>query len=97
MADRKTVVQVKFRLREGLIDKLTKAAKAKDHSLNEEVERRLEQSFDKEDQAALVQQVATAAATSALQKVGLDPEGNSTEGISVIWPKKAAGEGGGKG
>src|SRR5262249_34481947 len=99
MGDRKTVVQVKFRLREGLIDKLTKAAKAKDHSLNEEVERRLEQSFEKEEVAALVQQVASAAATSALQKVGLnlDPEGNPTEEFSVIWNKKAAREGGGKG
>jgi hypothetical protein len=43
--DRKTIVQVKFRMRKDLLGKITKAAKTADRSVNEEIEERLEQSF----------------------------------------------------
>jgi hypothetical protein len=45
-ADRKSVVQVKFRLRKDILKQVEKAAKAADRSVNEEIERRVEQSFD---------------------------------------------------
>jgi hypothetical protein len=45
MADRRSVIQVKFRLRKTLLTQLKKAADAADCSLNEEIEERLKQSF----------------------------------------------------
>jgi Arc-like DNA binding domain len=45
MADRESVIQVKFRLRRPLLKQLKRAADAADRSLNEEIEERLKQSF----------------------------------------------------
>jgi hypothetical protein len=45
MADRESVIQVKFRLRKPLLKQLKRAADAADRSLNEEIEERLKQSF----------------------------------------------------
>ena len=45
MVERKTMVSVKFRLRQNLLRSLQREAKKHDRSFNEEVERRLESSF----------------------------------------------------
>ena len=54
MADRKTVVQVKHRLRRDLLHRIERSAKTKDRSVNEEIERRLEESFRREERAELI-------------------------------------------
>jgi hypothetical protein len=54
MADRKTVVQVKHRLRRGLLQRIGRSAETKDLSINEEIERRLEESFRREERAELI-------------------------------------------
>jgi hypothetical protein len=45
MAYRKSLVQMRFRLRKELIGRLEREAKRNDRSLNDEVEQRLEESF----------------------------------------------------
>jgi hypothetical protein len=45
MASRRTITQQRFRLRDDLLGKLRRAAKANDRSLNDEVELRLMDSF----------------------------------------------------
>jgi hypothetical protein len=45
MARRPTITQVRFRLRDELLQALARAAESNDRSLNDEVERRLEQTF----------------------------------------------------
>jgi hypothetical protein len=54
MADRKTVVQVKHRLRRDLLQRIVRSARATDRSVNEEIECRLEQSFRREERAELI-------------------------------------------
>ena len=54
MADRKTVVQVKHRLRRDLLQRIVRSAKTTDRSVNEEIEWRLEQSFRREERAELI-------------------------------------------
>jgi hypothetical protein len=49
MPDRKTVVQVKFRLRQDVLRKLEREAQRNDRSVNDEIGRRLEQSFADRD------------------------------------------------
>jgi hypothetical protein len=49
MADRKTVVQVKHRLRRDLLQRIMRSAKTRDRSVNEEIEFRLEGSFWQEE------------------------------------------------
>ncbi len=44
--DRKSIIQVKFRLRRDVLRKLERAAKANDRSTNDEIGRRLEDSFE---------------------------------------------------
>jgi hypothetical protein len=46
MVSRKTIVQVKFRLRQELFKRLTLAAKDCDRSINDEIARRVEASFE---------------------------------------------------
>jgi hypothetical protein len=45
MAYRKSLIQVKFRLREDILRKLEREAKRHDRSTNDEIARRLEESF----------------------------------------------------
>jgi hypothetical protein len=54
VADRKTVVQVKHRLRRDLLQRIERSAKTKDRSVNEEIERRLEESFQREERDKLI-------------------------------------------
>jgi hypothetical protein len=71
--DRKTVLQRKVRLRQKLIRSLERAAEGNDRSFNEEIERRLESSFDfenwREDRQVLM-------LTLKLALLG-DPKGNA--------------------
>ena len=46
--DRKSIIQVKFRLRRDVLRKLERAVKAGDRSVNDEIGRRLARSFDYE-------------------------------------------------
>jgi hypothetical protein len=68
MADRKSVVQVKFRLRKDVLKQLEKAAKAEDRSINDEIQRRIEQSFRQEDQTELIKALSQATATAAVDQ-----------------------------
>jgi hypothetical protein len=54
VADRKTVVQVKCRLRRSLLRRIERSAETKDRSVNEEIEERLKESFQREKRAELV-------------------------------------------
>jgi hypothetical protein len=54
MASRRTITQQRFRLREDLLAKLRRAAKANDRSLNDEVELRLLDSLTKDTVAKTV-------------------------------------------
>jgi hypothetical protein len=47
--DRKSIVQVKFRLRKDILRQLERSAKAYDRSVNAEIAHRLEQSFEHGD------------------------------------------------
>jgi hypothetical protein len=58
MARRSTITQVRFRLRDGLLQALARAAEGNDRSLNDEVERRLERSFTIEEALDRAQQTA---------------------------------------
>jgi hypothetical protein len=49
MAYRKSLIQVKFRLRQDILRKLEREAKRQDRSTNDEIARRLERSFDYDD------------------------------------------------
>ena len=49
MADRKSIIPLTIRLRGPLHGKVVRAAKARDVSINEEIERRLKSSFEYED------------------------------------------------
>jgi hypothetical protein len=49
MADRKLVVQARYRFRKDLLRKLERAAKVNKRSVNDEMARRLDHSFDYED------------------------------------------------
>jgi Arc-like DNA binding domain len=49
MVYRKSLVQVKFRLRQDILRKLEREAKRHDRSTNDEIARRLERSFDYDD------------------------------------------------
>ena len=64
-------VQLKLRFSEALRRKLERAASERSppHSMNSEIIRRLEESFQKEDQATIAEQ----AADKALAKVGYAP------------------------
>jgi superfamily II RNA helicase len=66
MVVRASITQVRFRLRKQLIDRLQRAAKAADRSLNDEVEQRLEYSFRKEDLREAVEVVAENAVARAI-------------------------------
>jgi hypothetical protein len=65
--DRKTVVQVKFRLRKDVLKQLEKAAKAKDRSVNAEIADRLEESLMRDDLQTFI---SKAVETSASIKMG---------------------------
>jgi hypothetical protein len=58
MADRKSVVQVKFRIRKEILRQLERAAKAGDRSVNDEIGRRLEESIRQEEQQELLEKAA---------------------------------------
>jgi hypothetical protein len=47
--DRKSIVQLKFRLRKDILRQLERSAKAYDRSVNAEIAHRLEQSFEHQD------------------------------------------------
>jgi hypothetical protein len=76
MADRPSIVQQRFRLREDLLAKLQRAAEVNDRSLNEEVEQRLQASFTKDTvekavktaTAELIEQTAKAAANATVDE-----------------------------
>jgi hypothetical protein len=57
MARRSTITQVRFRLRDGLLQALARAAEGNDRSLNDEVERRLEQSLSADEQREALAQM----------------------------------------
>ena len=73
MADRKSVIQVKFRLRKDVLRRLEKSAQANDRSVNDEIGRRLEDSFRQEDQRALIE--ATVDQTLAALRAIREAEG----------------------
>ena len=58
-------VQLKLRFSERLRMRIEQAAKKNDQSLNSEIVRRLEQSFERDDRAALIQQVEATVTASA--------------------------------
>lgn len=58
MADRQTVTQVRFRLRQDLLKKLQRAAKAADRSVNEQLELCVEEYFRKEKLSKVIKQTA---------------------------------------
>ena len=62
MAHRKSLIQVKFRFREDLLRRLEREAKRNDRSTNAEIAHRLEQSLQKEDEAAYMGRIASMAA-----------------------------------
>jgi hypothetical protein len=62
MAHRKSLIQVKFRFREDLLRRLEREAKRNDRSTNAEIAHRLEQSLQKEDEAAHMSRIASMAA-----------------------------------
>ena len=62
-------VQLKLRFPEKLRLRIEAAAARNEHSMNAEIVQRLEQSFAKEDQAGLMQRVATAAATATVEQM----------------------------
>jgi hypothetical protein len=62
MAHRKSLIQVKFRFRENLLRRLEREAKRNDRSTNAEIAHRLEQSLQKEDEAAYMSRIASMAA-----------------------------------
>ena len=80
MERRESVVQTRFRLRKKLLSQLAREAKRNDRSLNDEVERRLEQSFAGlefapilkalEEIAATIRGTAASAGVGAAQAVG---------------------------
>jgi hypothetical protein len=71
VADRKSVVQVKFRLRREVLKQLERSAKAGDRSVNEEIQRRLEQSIQQEEQQGLLEKAAKRALDLFAQERGL--------------------------
>jgi hypothetical protein len=46
MRDRRKLIQVKFRIRQGILEKLGREAKRNGRSVNDEIGRRLEESFE---------------------------------------------------
>ena len=54
--DRKSIVQVKFRLRKDILRQLERSAKAFDRSVNAEIAHRLEQSFEHADIIAAIKE-----------------------------------------
>jgi hypothetical protein len=56
--DRKSIVQVKFRLRKDILRQLERSAKACDRSVNAEIAHRLEQSFEQEDIITTIKEAA---------------------------------------
>ena len=69
-------VQLKLRFNERLRRRLERAASQNARSMNAEIVERLEQSFRQEGQ----QQLATAAATTALKIVGWTPPSDQKKG-----------------
>jgi hypothetical protein len=69
MADRKTVVQVKHRLRRDLLQRIVRSAKATDRSVNEEIEWRLEQSFRQEERAELIAEAINRVIPEAMNRM----------------------------
>ena len=69
MADRKTVVQVKHRLRRDLLQRIVRSARATDRSVNEEIEWRLEQSFRREERAELIAEAINRVIPEAMNRM----------------------------
>src|SRR5690348_7914838 len=67
------LVQLKLRFSERLRARIEAAAKKADRSMNSEIVRRLEQSFEREDQNALVQQTASTAARTVIAELMIRP------------------------
>jgi hypothetical protein len=65
--DRKSIVQVKFRLRKDILRQLERSAKACDRSVNAEIAHRLEQSFQQEDTTKTIKEAAQAGAAAAIK------------------------------
>jgi hypothetical protein len=92
MADRKSVVQVKFRLRKEVLRQLERAAKAGDRSINEEIERRLEQSIRQEEQQELLEKAAKKALDLFSQERGFPYVGLQTPPATEAPPAKSTDE-----
>jgi len=75
MADDTT--HIRLRLSDALMRRLEKAREKKRTTLTGEIISRLEQSFQREDQAELIKQVATAAVTATLDKLVIVPLHNN--------------------
>ena len=77
-------VQLKLRFNERLRHRLERAASQNARSMNAEIVERLAQSFRQEAQKKLIQAVATASATAAVEKtiniVGLPPTSDQKKG-----------------
>ena len=73
-------VQLKLRFPESLRLRIDSAAKQNQRSMNAEIIKRLEQSFQRQDQAALVERTATAVMDKFMKLVHFPPkEGSSAE------------------
>lgn len=68
MADRPTVIQVRFRLREATLNRLRRAAKAADRSMNEELEYLIERAFAKDDVRQVIEQTAKTVLSSTREE-----------------------------
>jgi hypothetical protein len=89
MADRKTVVQVKFRLRRELLKEIERSAKSADRSTNEEIEFRLEESFRKEDAIRQSKIVAAEAARQAVVQFlaqSKNTAGHAEAAATTVYP-----------
>jgi hypothetical protein len=87
MADRKTVVQVKHRLRRDLLQRIVRSARTTDRSVNEEIEWRLEQSFRREEKDELVLE----AINQTLKRLGISTDPRTWSPETRAWAAQQPG------
>jgi phage host-nuclease inhibitor protein Gam len=85
MAYRKSLVQVKFRLRQDILRKLEREAKRHDRSTNDEIARRLEESFRYGDWQEERQRLVTA----MMDDLGSHPDPASTKAALAMMEESA--------
>jgi hypothetical protein len=84
------IVAVKVRMREELRQLLADQAKRRDISLNKEIERRLQRSFDIDFNVFMYQIIADTAVDTAYARLGLDKPSDMIEQINKRLGGEAA-------